>query len=97
MTGQILIDPGVALARLRSGLLPHPVEVAAAFRIREKILSAFGEATDVVISHYPRGPYANESEDPYQLPMEALPSLEGINFWCKGPEKISRPVFKAEA
>jgi predicted metallo-beta-lactamase superfamily hydrolase len=85
----ILIDPGVALARLRSGLLPHPVEVAAAFRIREKILSAFGEATDVVISHFHGDHMPMRAEDPYQLPMEALPSLEGINFWCKGPEKIS--------
>jgi uncharacterized protein len=85
----ILIDPGVALARLRSGLLPHPIEVAAAFRIREKILSAFGEATDVVISHFHGDHMPMRAEDPYQLPMEALPSLEGINFWCKGPEKIS--------
>lgn len=85
----ILIDPGVALARLRSGLLPHPREVAAAFRIREKVLSAFGQATDVVISHFHGDHMPMRAEDPYQLPMEALPSLDGINFWCKGPEKIS--------
>jgi predicted metallo-beta-lactamase superfamily hydrolase len=85
----ILIDPGVALARLRSGLLPHPVEVAAAFRIREKVLSAFGQATDVVISHFHGDHMPMRAEDPYQLSMEALPSLEGINFWCKGPEEIS--------
>jgi predicted metallo-beta-lactamase superfamily hydrolase len=90
----ILIDPGVALARLRSGLLPHPVEVAAAFRIREKILSAFGEATDVVISHFHGDHMPMRAEDPYQLPMEALPSLEGINFWCKSPEKISSLSLK---
>ncbi|RXA14702.1 hypothetical protein EQO05_15140 [Methanosarcina sp. MSH10X1] len=85
----ILIDPGVALARLRSGLLPHPVEVAAAFRIREKVLSAFGEATDIVISHFHGDHMPMRAEDPYQLPMAALPSRDGINFWCKGPEKIS--------
>lgn len=85
----VLIDPGVALARLRSGLFPHPIEVAAAFRIREKILSAFEEATDVVISHFHGDHMPMRAEDPYQLPMEALPSLEGINFWCKGPAKIS--------
>lgn len=85
----ILIDPGVALARLRSGLLPHPIEIAAAFRIREKILSAFGQATDVVISHFHGDHMPMKAQDPYQLPMEALPSLDGINFWCKGPEKIS--------
>lgn len=85
----ILIDPGVALARLRSSLLPHPIEIAAAFRIREKILSAFGQATDVVISHFHGDHMPMKAQDPYQLPMEALPSLDGINFWCKGPEKIS--------
>ncbi|MCO5382409.1 MAG: MBL fold metallo-hydrolase [Methanosarcina barkeri] len=85
----ILIDPGVALARLRSRLFPHPVEVAAAFRIREKIHSAFEGATDVVISHYHGDHMPMSAEDPYQLPMEALPSPEGINFWCKGPDKIS--------
>ncbi|WP_292391853.1 MBL fold metallo-hydrolase [Methanosarcina sp. UBA5] len=85
----ILIDPGVALARLRSGLLPHPREVAAAFRIREKVLSAVGQATDIVISHFHGDHMPMRAEDPYQLPMEALPSLDGINFWCKGPEKIS--------
>jgi predicted metallo-beta-lactamase superfamily hydrolase len=90
----ILIDPGVALARLRSGLLPHPVEVAAAFRIREKVLSTFGQATDVVISHFHGDHMPMRAEDPYQLPMEALPSLDGMNFWCKGPEKISSLSLK---
>lgn len=86
---KILIDPGVALARLRSGLLPHPVEVAAAFRIRDKILSEFKGTTDIVISHYHGDHMPMKEEDPYQLPMEILPSLEGVNFWCKGQEKIS--------
>ena len=86
---KILIDPGVALARLRSGLFPHPVEVAAAFRIREKVLFALEGVTDIVISHYHGDHMPMRAEDPYQLPMEALPSMEGVNFWCKGPEKIS--------
>lgn len=86
---KILIDPGVALARLRSGLPPHPVEVAAASRIRRKILLSLEGATDIVISHYHGDHMPMKAEDPYQLPMEALPSLEGVSFWCKGPEKIS--------
>jgi len=86
---KVLIDPGVALARLRSGLFPHPVEVAAAFKIREKVLFALEEATDIVISHYHGDHMPMRAEDPYQLPMEALPSMKGVNFWCKGPEKIS--------
>ncbi|WP_410509932.1 hypothetical protein RSJ42_07340 [Methanosarcina hadiensis] len=86
---KILIDPGVALARLRYGLLPHPVEVAAAFRIRRKILAEFEGATDIVVSHYHGDHMPMKAEDPYQLPVEALPPLKGIRFWCKGPEKIS--------
>ncbi len=85
----IVIDPGVALARLRSGLSPHPVEVAAASRIRKKLLFALEGATDIVISHYHGDHIPMKTEDPYQLPMEALTSLEKVKFWSKGPEKIS--------
>ncbi len=86
---KVLIDPGVALARLRSGLFPHPVEIAAAFRIKEKIFFELEGATDLVISHYHGDHMPMMEKDPYQLPVEALPSLEGVNIWCKGPEKIS--------
>ncbi|WP_440948490.1 MBL fold metallo-hydrolase [Methanosarcina sp. T3] len=86
---KILIDPGVALARLRYGLPPHPVEIAAALKIRKKILYAFEGATDVVISHYHGDHMPMKAEDPYQLPVEALPPLKDIRFWSKGPEKIS--------
>ena len=85
----ILIDPGVALARLRYGLPPHPVEIAAALRIREKILAALEGVTDIVISHYHGDHMPMKTEDPYQLPVEALPPLEGVRFWCKGPKNIS--------
>lgn len=84
-----VIDPGVALARLRSGLSPHPKEVAAASRIRERVLFALEGATDIVISHYHGDHMPMKAEDPYQLPMEALPSLKGVSLWSKGPEKIS--------
>ena len=86
---KIVIDPGVALARLRAGLAPHPIEIAAAARIRKKLLLALEGATDIVISHYHGDHMPMRTEDPYQLPVEALPSLKGVNFWCKGPEKIS--------
>lgn len=86
---KILIDPGVALARLRYGLLPHPVEVAAALRVREKILAELEGTTDIVISHYHGDHMPMKAEDPYQLPVEALPDLKGVRFWCKGPGNIS--------
>ena len=86
----IVIDPGVALARIRFSLFPHPLEVAAAARIKESILSALAGATDVVISHYHGDHMPMRAEDPYQLPVEALPPLGEARFWCKGPENISR-------
>jgi uncharacterized protein len=43
----------------------------------------------VVISHYHGDHMPMKAEDPYQLPMEALPPMEGINLWCKGPGEIS--------
>lgn len=86
---KILIDPGVALARLRYGLRPHPAEVAAAFMIRKKILAEFEDTTDIVISHYHGDHMPMKAEDPYQLPVETLPPLKRVRFWCKGPEKIS--------
>lgn len=61
---KIVIDPGVALARLRSGLSPHPVEVAAASRIRKKLLLALEGATDIVISHYHGDHMPMKAEDP---------------------------------
>ncbi len=86
---KILIDPGVALASLRYGLPPHPVEVAAALRIRKNVLAALEVVTDIVISHYHGDHMPMKAEDPYQLPVEALPPLEGVRFWCKGPKNIS--------
>ncbi|MCD6379432.1 hypothetical protein J7M07_03170, partial [bacterium] len=49
---RILIDPGIALGYHRYGLLPHPFQVAVGRRIREKIITAAADTTDVVISHY---------------------------------------------
>lgn len=87
---RVLIDPGVALARLRSGRPPHPLEIAAAFRIKARILSLFGAATDVVISHYHGDHIPMPVADPYQLSTRELPELEkNVRFWGKGPEKIS--------
>jgi len=49
---KVLIDPGIALGYTRYGLLPHPLQVAVDERIRHKIVEAWSEATDIVISHF---------------------------------------------
>lgn len=48
----IVIDPGVALGYLRHGLLPHPLQVSIGEKVRENILAALEQATDVVFSHF---------------------------------------------
>ena len=81
---KILIDPGVALARLRFGLLLHPVEVAAALRIREKVLFALQGATDVVISHY--------HGDHMPMRGRSLPATDGSStFYGRSKFLVQRP------
>ena len=48
---KVLIDPGVALAYSRYGLLPHPFQVAVDERIQKKIIQRWSQTTDIVISH----------------------------------------------
>jgi predicted metallo-beta-lactamase superfamily hydrolase len=85
----ILIDPGVALGFLRKGLHPHPCQVAVCAGVRDRILSVLGHATDIVISHYHGDHLPLAHPTPYQIPLEAVPHLSGIRFWCKGTEGLS--------
>ena len=47
-----VIDPGVALGYRRHGSLPHPLQVAIGEQVRESILAALEQTTDVVFSTY---------------------------------------------
>jgi predicted metallo-beta-lactamase superfamily hydrolase len=85
----IFIDPGVALGYLRSGLLPHPSQVAVGARIREHILESLGRATDVIISHYHGNHIPLSDPTPYQISLSSFPTLPRARLWCKGPEHIS--------
>lgn|GEM_PF-2829724 len=49
---RVVIDPGAALGDRRSGLLPHPLQVAAGEDAREVILKRLAQASDVVFSHF---------------------------------------------
>lgn len=86
---QILIDPGVALGYLRHGHLPHPCQVAVGTVIREQILAAMGEATDIVISHYHGDHIPLADANPYQLSLSRIPPLEDVRFWCRGTTSLS--------
>lgn len=86
---RFLIDPGVALGYVRSGLLPHPCQVAIGDSVRSRIISAFLEATDIVISHYHGDHVPLADANPYQLPISMVPIRSSIRVWAKGPSGLS--------
>ena len=87
---KIVIDPGVALGYHRYGLLPHPFQVAVGSSVREKIVAALADATDVVISHFHGDHVPLTDANPYQLAAQrVLPFLRTPRLWCKGPDDLS--------
>ncbi len=87
---KIVIDPGVALGYHRYGLLPHPFQVAVGSSVRERIMAALADATDVVFSHFHGDHIPLTDANPYQLAAQrALPPLRAPRVWCKGPEDLS--------
>src|SRR6056297_987692 len=82
---KILIDPGIALGYSRHGLLPHPFQVVVGRMIRDKIISAFISATDVVISHYHGDHVPLVDANPYQLQTTQIQNVkDDFRFWAKG-------------
>jgi len=94
---KILIDPGIALGYNRNGLFPHPFQVAIGIVIREKIISALTNATDVVISHYHGDHIPLIDANPYQLKTEKATNLrDDIRIWVKSLAGLSQNM-KARA
>jgi len=87
---KIVIDPGVALGYRRHGLLPHPVQVAMAERVKVAIEKALEDATDVVISHYHGEHHPMVDANPYQLSADRVAeSLRHPRLWAKGVQNIA--------
>jgi len=87
---KIVIDPGVALGYHRYGLLPHPFQVAVGSLVREEIVAALADATDVVLSHFHGDHIPLTDANPYQLAAQrVMPLLRTPRLWCKGPEDVS--------
>lgn len=81
---KILIDPDIALGYTRYKLLPHPLQVAVDERIQEKILKAWSEATDIVISHFHGDHTPLVNANPYQLNIEKVAGLNpNVKIWAK--------------
>jgi predicted metallo-beta-lactamase superfamily hydrolase len=92
---RIVIDPGVSLGYVRHGLLPHPAQIAVGRRIRQRILRALEDATDVVFSHYHGDHVPLIDANPYQLSIRALPSsFHELRCWSKSCEDLSRDMHK---
>ena len=87
---KILIDPGIALGFLRKGQAPHPAQVAVGEVIREKIIQAWGLATDIVFSHFHGDHVPLVDANPYQLDVARVADLNpGVRIWAKSPEFLS--------
>ena len=96
---RILIDPGMALGFVRHGLAPHPVQVAVAEVVREKILQAWTLATDIVFSHFHGDHVPLADANPYQLDAARVAGLNPgsgsgqnhLNFYLPGNKKEPQP------
>ncbi len=81
---KILIDPGIALGYTRYKLFPHPLQIAVDERIQKKIIEAWSEATDIVISHFHGDHIPLLNANPYQLNVEKVVGLNpGVKIWAK--------------
>jgi uncharacterized protein len=95
---KILIDPGIALGFLRKGQAPHPAQVAVGEGIREKIIQAWGLATDIVFSHFHGDHVPLVDANPYQLDAARVADLNpGVRIWTKSPEYLSAKEQKRYA
>ena len=96
---KVVIDPGVALGYRRYGLLPHPLQVAVGEQVREKIVAALQDATDVVLSHFHGDHIPLPNANPYQLNAhQVAPLFRTIRLWSKGLDGLShRMASRREA
>ena len=81
---RVLIDPGIALGYTRYRLLPHPLQVAVDERIQDRMVEAWSEATDIVISHFHGDHTPLADANPYQFPIERIAGLNPhAKIWAK--------------
>ncbi len=87
---RIVIDPGLALGYFRHGLLPHPCQIVVGARVRQRIIDALSQATDVIFSHLHGDHVPLAHANPYQLSIDHLPpDIRRLTCWSKAPEDLS--------
>ena len=86
----ILIDPGIALGYMRHKLLPHPVQIAVDEKVQKRIIDAWRESTDIVLSHFHGDHVPLADANPYQLDTGRLIGLNAkVRIWTKDPAHFS--------
>jgi uncharacterized protein len=87
---KILIDPGIALGYVRHKLLPHPVQIAVDEKAQKRIIDAWSESTDIVLSHFHGDHVPLADANPYQLDINRLIGLNPrVRIWTKDPSHFS--------
>jgi len=91
----IIIDPGLALGYHRHGLLPHPFQVAVGEKVRQKIVKALRDCTDIVISHFHGDHIPLPNANPYQLSAQKISQyFRKPRLWCKSSNDLSPAMVK---
>jgi predicted metallo-beta-lactamase superfamily hydrolase len=91
----IVIDPGLALGYLRHGLLPHPFQVAVGENVRQEIVKALKNCTDIVISHFHGDHIPLPNANPYQLSAQKITQhFRKPRLWCKSVDDLSPAMAK---
>jgi len=89
--GRILIDPGVALGFSRYNLHPHPIQAVVGDEVKGKIIRAWENAEDIIISHLHGDHTPLPNPNPFQLGIEELPPNSSARIWVKA-EKFCRGI-----
>jgi len=87
---KILIDPGIALGYVRHKLLPHPIQIAIDEKAQKRIIDAWSESTDIILSHFHGDHVPLADANPYQLDISRLIGLNPeVRIWTKDPAHFS--------
>lgn len=74
---------------IRHGLLPHPLQVAEGERVRQRIIEALTEVTDVVFSHFHGDHVPLREANPYQLAIRHHPTnFQNLCGWSKSMDDL---------
>jgi hypothetical protein len=92
---RIVIDPGVALGYRRNNLLPHPFQVAVGDNVRQKIILALKNCTDIVMSHFHGDHVPLPNANPFQVSAQKVSAcFQRPKLWCQCTHDLSPAMAK---